>query len=297
METKKTGFVAIVGKPNVGKSSLLNALLGQKISIASPKPQTTRNKVLGIINSSEYQIVFVDTPGSIRPRTKLDEFMKGSIESALEGIDALVIVLDGTKIDNRDFELIESFAGVTLPIFVIINKTDISKYEKVYPNLAKLNDYKFVTKFLSLSAKTGENVKSLVDALVEVLPTGIPLFDEDAITDKSERFLTAEIIREKALLLLQEEIPHGIAVFISKFEDLGKVASISAEIVVNKPNHKPIVIGRGGSMLKKIGTLARIDIEELLGKRVNLETFVKVREGWQNNTLNLRDFGYDKKDI
>lgn len=297
MENKRTGFVAIVGRPNVGKSSLLNALLGQKISIASPKPQTTRNKILGILNSNEHQIVFVDTPGSIKPRTKLDEFMKESIERAIEGIDALVIVLDASKIDNRDFELIESFSNVSLPIFVVINKTDIARYEKVYPNLAKMNDYKFVTKFLSLSAKTGENVKNLVSAIEDVLPVGIPLFDDDAITDKSERFLVAEIIREKALLLLQEEIPHGIAVFISKFSDSKKLVYISADIVVNKPNHKLIIIGKGGSMLKKIGTLARADIEKLLEKHVNLETFVKVREGWQNNSLNLRDFGYDKKDV
>ena len=293
----KSGFVTIVGKPNVGKSTLINAIVGQKISISSPKPQTTRNKITGIYNDEDSQIVFVDTPGSLVPKSKLDEFMKKSIDSATLGIDALIILLDGTRITEKDFNLIESYSKVKVPIFVVINKKDVATYEKVYPKLAKLSEMKFIDSFFSVSAKTGENVQQLVNAIKAKLGEGIKYYDSDMVTDKSERFLVSEIIREKALLLLQDEIPHGIAVDISKFEEKKKIVNIDSEIIVSKENHKQIVIGKGGSMLKDIGTRARQDIEKMLDKKVNLQIFVKVRERWQDNTLSLREFGYDKKDV
>ncbi len=293
----KSGFVAVVGRPNVGKSSLINAMVGAKVSITGPKPQTTRNKILGIKTGEDYQIVFVDTPGEITPRNQLGEYMKKSIDTAIGGIDCLLIVLDGTKIGDKDFKLIEKYKNVKAPIFVCINKTDIAKYDDVYPSLAKLNDLPYISEFVSTSAKTGKDVEKLIQLIVEKLPEGEFMFDPDQITDKSIRFLTAEIIREKALLFLQEEIPHGIAVDIPKFDERNKVVEIEAEIIATKENHKPIIIGKNGEMLKKIGISARREIEELVGKRVNLHTFVKVRENWQDNISTLRDFGYDKKGL
>lgn len=293
----KSGFVAVVGRPNVGKSSLINAMVGAKVSITGPKPQTTRNKILGIKTGEDYQIVFVDTPGEITPRNQLGEYMKKSIDTAIGGIDCLLIVLDGAKIGDKDFKLIEKYKNVKAPIFVCINKTDIAKYDDVYPSLAKLNDLPYISEFISTSAKTGKDVEKLIQLIVEKLPEGEFMFDPDQITDKSIRFLTAEIIREKALLFLQEEIPHGIAVDIPKFDERNKVVEIEAEIIATKENHKPIIIGKNGEMLKKIGISARREIEELVGKRVNLHTFVKVRENWQDNISTLRDFGYDKKGL
>lgn len=293
----KSGFVAVVGRPNVGKSSLINAMVGAKVSITGPKPQTTRNKILGIKTGEDYQIVFVDTPGEITPRNQLGEYMKKSIDTAIGGIDCLLIVIDGAKIGDKDFKLIEKYKNVKAPIFVCINKTDIAKYDDVYPSLAKLNDLPYISEFISTSAKTGKDVEKLIQLIVEKLPEGEFMFDPDQITDKSIRFLTAEIIREKALLFLQEEIPHGIAVDIPKFDERNKVVEIEAEIIATKENHKPIIIGKNGEMLKKIGISARREIEELVGKRVNLHTFVKVRENWQDNISTLRDFGYDKKGL
>ena len=294
---KRTGFVAVVGRPNVGKSSLINALVGSKVSITGPKPQTTRNKILGIKTGENYQIVFVDTPGEIKPKNELGEYMKKSIDTAINGIDVLLIVLDGTRIDDRDFKLIDKYKNVKVPIFVCVNKTDVSKYDEVYPSLAKLNELPYIAEFVSTSAKTGKNIDELTQKLVDKLPEGEFMFDEDAITDKSIRFLTSEIIREKALIYLQEEIPHGIAVDIPKFDEKPRMVDIEAEIVAIKENHKPIIIGKNGDMLKKIGISARKEIEELVGKKVNLHLFVKVRENWQDNLSTLRDFGYDKKGL
>lgn len=296
-KTKKCGFVAIVGRPNVGKSSLVNAMVGAKVSITGPKPQTTRNKIIGIRSNEDYQIVFVDTPGSIKPRNELGEYMKKSIETATDGIDALVIVLDGTKIFDSDFKLIEKYKNTKVPVFVCINKTDISKFEDVYPKLDELNKMGMNVEYVSTSAKTGKGVEELVEKLVACLPESEFMFDADQITDRSVRFLASEIVREKALLFLQQEIPHGIAVDIPKFEEGKRLVVIDAEIIAIKENHKPIIIGKNGEMLKKIGSSARVEIEQMLGKKVNLQLFVKVRENWQDSLSTLRDFGYDKKNI
>lgn len=297
MEKIKTGFVAVVGRPNVGKSSIINKIIGTKVSITGPKAQTTRNKILGIYNESGYQIVFVDTPGDINPKTKLDVYMRKSIDAAVLGIDALVIVLDANKIGDKDYELIEKYQGINVPIFLVINKKDIGEYERVYPKLVKLNEYKFVSEFFSVSAKTGENIDKLVARLKEVMPEGLPFFDTNVITDKTERFLAAEIVREKSLLFLQQEIPHGIATYVSKFEDKNTIVNIDIDIVAIKDNHKQIIIGKDGAMLKQIGTSARLEIEKMLDKKVNLKLFVKVRSGWQDNTSNLNMFGYNNKDL
>lgn len=299
MEDKKfkSGFVAIVGKPNVGKSTLLNSLIGQKISITGPKAQTTRNKIMGIKTTDNYQIVYLDTPGAIKPKSKLDEFMKKSIESAMDGIDALVVTLDVSKITEKDLQLLDSYKHIKAPIVVVLNKCDQSAYEKAYPMLAKLNELKYVKEFVSVSALTGKNVDELEKVLCKYLPEGEPLFDRDQVTDRTERFLAAEIIREKALLNLREEIPHGLAIDVVEFKEGKRLVQINAEIVTAKDNHKQIIIGKNGEMLKKIGIQSREDIEKMLGKRVNLQLFVKVRAGWQDNNLSLREFGYDKKDV
>ena len=297
MKNKRCGFVAVVGKPNVGKSSLVNAMVGAKVSITGPKPQTTRNKILGIKTGEDYQIIFIDTPGAIKPRNALGEYMEKSIKTATVGIDALLIVLDATKITEKDFILIDKYKSEKVPIFVCINKTDIGKYEEVYPKLEKLNELKYITEYFSTSAKTGKGVDLLLSKLVNKMPFGEFMFDEDQITDRSLKFLVSEIVREKALLYLQEEIPHGIAVDIPKFEENKRMVTIEAEIIASKLNHKQIIIGKGGEMLKKIGTSARVEVEQLLDKKVNLQLFVKVRENWQDNKLSLREFGYDKKDL
>ncbi len=296
-EDKKTGFVAVVGRPNVGKSTLVNTMVGSKVSITGPKPQTTRNKIIGIKTGEDYQIVFVDTPGAINPRNELGNYMKKSIDTAVEGIDLLLIVLDSSKITDKDFKLIEKYKNIKVPIFVCLNKTDISKFDEVYPKLEKLNELKYITEFVSLSAKTGKDVDKLIEKIVEYLPKGYYMYDGDQITDRSVRFLASEIVREKALLFLQEEIPHGIAVDIPKFDEKKKIVHIEAEIIAIKQNHKPIIIGKDGEMLKRIGSSARVEIEQMLGKKVNLQLFVKVRENWQDNLSTLREFGYDKKGI
>ena len=294
---RKSGFVAIIGRPNVGKSTIINAMVGMKISITGPKAQTTRNKILGILTDGDNQIVFVDTPGLLKPNNKLGEYMKKSIDNALTGDDIIMIILDGTDIKQADYDLIESFSGSEVPIFVVINKTDIATYEKVYPKLAKLNEFKFVKEFISVSAKTGKGITELKDTIIKYLPEGEFLFDEGEVTDKSVKFISAEIIREKALLYLQQEIPHGIAVDIPKFTEKENLVTIDADIIASKPNHKQIIIGKNGEMLKKIGSSARVEIENMLDKKVLLNLFVKVKENWQDSLSSLHDFGYDKKDI
>ena len=294
---KKSGFVAIIGRPNVGKSTIVNALVGTKISITGPKAQTTRNKILGILTEENTQIVFVDTPGMLKPTNKLGQFMKKSIETALDGNDLILIVLDGTDIKQADYDLIQSFEKSEVPVFVVINKTDIATFEKVYPKLEKLNQYGFISEFVSISAKTGKNLDELKSKIIERLPDGEFMFDEGDITDKSVRFISAEIVREKALLYLQQEIPHGIAVDIPRFEEGDGKVSIDADIIASKENHKQIIIGKKGEMLKKIGTSARTEIETLVGKKVFLNLFVKVKENWQDSQSSLNELGYNKKDI
>ncbi len=293
----KSGFIAVIGKPNVGKSTLINALVGEKVSITSPKPQTTRNKLLGIKNGEDYQMIFVDTPGLQHGQSGLNKYLEKSTESATKDVDAIVVLLDAGKINKMDYDLIEKQKGQKVPVFVVVNKIDISSYEKLYPFLAKLNEYKFVHKFVTLSALRKRNLDALTTALLEVLPEGPAYFDREQYTDKNLRFIVSEMVREKALLYLQEEIPHGIAVSIITFEQNKNLTKISAEIVCSSQRHKQIIIGSNGAMLKKIGTAARAEIEKLTMTKVNLELFVKVSEGWQKDKHMLSELGYDIKDI
>lgn len=293
----KSGFVAVIGKPNVGKSTLINALVGEKVSITSPKPQTTRNKLLGVKNGPDYQIVFVDTPGVQHGQNQLAKYLTKSTKSATQDVDAIVVLLDAGKITSTDYSLIESQAGSRVPVFVVINKIDITNYEKLYPILAKLNEYKFVKQFVTLSALRKRNLDVLTEALLSVMPEGPAYFDEDTYTDKDMRFMVSEIIREKALLYLQEEIPHGIAVEILTFKELKNITKISAEIICENERHKQIIIGAKGAMLKKIGSSARGEIEKLCNTAVMLELYVKVREGWRQDKNMLSSLGYDISQI
>lgn len=293
----KSGFIAVVGKPNVGKSSLINALVGEKVAITSPKPQTTRNKILGILNDKDYQMIFIDTPGQYNGKNRLAQFMSKSIDEAKKGVDAIMVVLDASKINKVDYDIIAGFNDYTIPVFVVINKIDLAKYEQLYPNLAKLNSFSFVKEFISVSALKKKNLEQLKEKLKLVLPQGEPLYDTDIYTDKNLRFMVAEIIREKVLLFVQQEIPHFCAVEILKYNEEKNKVLISADIICEKERHKQIIVGAKGEMIKKIGTAARIEIEKLIGKKIFLELFVKVRMGWQGDNIILKDLGYDIKDI
>lgn len=293
----KSGFVAIIGKPNVGKSSLINAILNEKICITSPKPQTTRNKILGIYNTKDYQMIFVDTPGVQNTKSALGQYMKKATTSGTVGSDVIVVLLDATSVTQTDYDIIDKFKNAKVPVFVVINKIDISNYEKLYPILDKLNKFTFVKKFFTISALKRKKLDILVDELAQNLPEGEPLYDTDVLTDKPVKFIATETIREKALLYLQEEIPHGIAIELQKYMEGDAQTTIIADIVCESERHKQIVIGRGGNMLKNIGTSARLELEKLLKNKVVLKLFVKVKPDWKNSKYLLSSLGYDDKDL
>lgn len=292
----KSGFVAVIGKPNVGKSSLVNKLVGEKVSITSPKAQTTRNKIFGIKNGKNYQIVFVDTPGVQHTKTKLGEYMSDATNKASTDVDAILIVLDALRIGQEDYKIIEKFSNVKCPVFLVVNKIEMTNYEKFYPILARLNEYQFIKKFITTSAIRNLNIEELENEILAILPEGVAYYPTDEYTDKSVRFMCGEIIREKALLFLQEEIPHGIAIDIMSFEESQTCVKLNVNIVTESDRHKSIIIGKNGEMLKQIGIAARRDIEALIGTKVNLELFVKVRKDWKNDALALSDLGFNKKD-
>lgn len=286
----KSGFVAILGEPNVGKSTLINTLLGEKVAIVSPKPQTTRNKIIGILNRQDCQIIFIDTPGMHPSKNKLDEFMQKSIDSAQEGVDVNIIVLDGTKpFTEKRLKFVEKFDRQNT--ILVINKIDMTTFETLYPKIATFNSLKNIQDIIPLSALQGKNVDVLIEIIKAHLPESVKYFDDDVFTDKSERFLVSEIIREKTLWLLQDEIPHGIAVDIINYKE-GEIYDISADIICEKKGHKSIVIGKNGEMLKLIGSHAREDIEKLVGHQVMLRLYVKVRANWRNNNLYIKNLGY-----
>lgn len=293
----KSGFVAIIGKPNVGKSSLVNKLVGEKVSITSPKAQTTRNRIFGIKNGKDYQIVFVDTPGVQHTKTKLGEYMSQATDGATTDVDAIVIVLDALRINSEDYKIIEKYSKVKCPVFLVINKIEITNFEKMYPILSRLNEYKFIKKFITTSAIRNINISELEDELIAILPEGEAFYPVDQFTDKSTRFMCSEIIREKALLFLQEEIPHGLAVEIVTFEDGDNLVKINANLITENERHKQIIIGKNGEMLKQIGMSARKDIEELVGTKVMLDLFVKIRKDWKDDQNALNELGFSKKDI
>ena len=290
----RSGFVAILGRPNVGKSSIMNRIIGEKVAIVSNHPQTTRSKLLGVATGEDWQIVFVDTPGLHKPRTKLGEFMMQSAKEAREGVDAVLAVVDGQKIGGGDRAILEDIQQMKCPRFLAVNKIDIVTPEKLMPQLAELNDFSFDQVF-SVSARTGKNIDIMLEKLIEAMPEGPKYFPDDMITDQPERVLCAEIIREKALHNLRDEIPHGIGVEMLQIKKVGdNLTEIHANVYCERDSHKSIIIGKQGSMLKKIGSDARTDIERMLGTKVMLQLWVKVRLDWRNRAGDLRTLGYEE---
>lgn len=292
----KSGFVTIIGEPNVGKSTLLNSILKEKVAIVSPKPQTTRNKIVGILNEDDCQVVFIDTPGIHKSKNNLDEYMQDTTEHALEGVDLVLLVLDATKpFRPKDLDLVKQYDKDNT--ILVINKVDESNYEKLYPKIAVFNDLNNIKDIIPLSAKKGINVDVLVEIIKKHLRPGVKYFLNGEFTDKSERFLVSEAIREKVLLLMQDEIPHGIAVDIIEYKESPKLYTISADLICERASHKKMLIGKDGEMLKKIGQLSREEIEKIVGTKVMLKLFVKVRENWRNNKNYVSDFGYDSNEL
>jgi len=295
-EEFKSGFVSILGKPNVGKSTLLNKLLKQKVSIVSPKPQTTRNNITGILNGDNYQIVFLDTPGIHKTKNSLDDYMQKSINASVKDVDVILYLLDANKNFSDELESIETYSKIC-PLILIVNKIDEVNYQKLFPKMAGLNSLNNVKEIVPISAIKGDNVDEVVKCILKYLPEGPMYYSKDDVTDKTEQFMASEIIREKSLWLLQDEIPHGIAVQIEEFKEEDDLDRISATIFVEKESHKNIVIGSKGSMLKKIGEASRKELERMLDKKVFLALWVKVKEKWRESDLLINNLGYNKKDI
>ena len=287
-----SGFVAVVGRPNVGKSTLVNRLVGEKVSIVSPKPQTTRNRILGIVGTEHSQVVFVDTPGIHKPKTKLGEYMEKSVQDAVQGIDILCVLIDASKPRPEDHELAESYKGFKVPKYLLLNKTDLVRPQDLLPIISSFADAGF-DMVLPISAKAGEGVDILMQEIYKHLPQGPKYYPDDLWTDQNERQMIAEIIREKALMNLREEVPHGIGVEVLSVKEIRKdLTEIQADVYCERASHKTIIIGRKGEMLQKIGSQARADIEKLLDCHVNLQLWVKVRTGWMDSSSDLKSLGY-----
>ena len=285
--------MAILGRPNVGKSSIMNRIVGEKVAIVSNHPQTTRNKLLGVATGPDWQLVFVDTPGLHKPRTKLGEYMMKSASDAREGVDAVLAVVDGQRIGGGDRAVLADIQTMNCPRFLAVNKIDVVPPEKLMPQLAELNEFSF-DQIFSVSARTGENIDLLTRKLIEAMPEGPKYFPDDMITDQPERVMCAEIIREKALLNLRDEIPHGVGVEMLQIRKVSDtLTEIHANVYCERDSHKSIIIGKQGAMLGKIGREARADIERLLGTKVMLKLWVKVRVDWRNRAGDLRALGYE----
>lgn len=297
----KSGFVALIGRPNVGKSTLMNTLIGQKIAITSNKPQTTRNRIQTVFTDERGQIVFLDTPGIHKAKNKLGEYMVKVSTRTLRDVDMVLwLVEPSTFIGEGDEHIFEILSSVNIPVILAINKMDsLKQKEDMLEVIAKYSSRMKFAEVVPVSALKGTNTYKLLDIIFKYLSEGPMYYDEDTVTDQPIKQIAAELIREKALRFLQEEIPHGIAVEIDTFNyrDSGDMVDIEAAIVCEKDSHKGIIIGKGGSMLKRIGTAARKDIEGLLESRVNLKLWVKVRPKWRDSDVQMKNFGYNPKDL
>lgn len=299
---QKSAFIAIVGRPNVGKSSILNAMIGQKVAIVSNKPQTTRTRIMGVLTEGEDQLVFIDTPGMHKPKTSLGKYMVRSVNESVSGVDACLLVTEADREPTQtEHMLIEKFKSLDLPAILAINKIDTLKNKEVL--MAQILKYSKLYDFAAIvpvSAHDGDGINELKEALKEFAMEGGHFFEEDALTDQSERNLAAEMIREKILRLTDREIPHGTAVVVEKMrtrDDGSDIMDVDATIYCEKDSHKGIIIGKGGSMLKKISSQARQDMENFFDCKVNLQTWVKVKEDWRNREGLLKSFGFDKSDF
>ncbi|MGF3103753.1 GTPase Era [Rossellomorea sp. DUT-2] len=291
----KSGFISIIGRPNVGKSTFLNHVIGQKIAIMSDKPQTTRNKVQGVYTTDDAQMIFIDTPGIHKPKHKLGDFMMKIAQNTLKEVDVILFMINVEEgLGKGDHFIIEKLKGVKTPVFLILNKIDQIHPDALLPMIQQYNDLFPFAATVPISALEGNNVDSLLQLLKDQLPEGPQFYPADQITDHPERFIVSELIREKVLHLTREEIPHSIAVVIDKMERKQEkdLIDVIATIIVERDSQKGIVIGKQGSMLKEVGKRSRVDIENLLGSKVYLELWVKVQKDWRNRSSNLRDFGF-----
>ena len=291
-----SGFVSVIGRPNAGKSTLLNQLLGQKVLIMSDKPQTTRNKIQCILTEERGQVIFLDTPGIHKPKHKLGEFMVDVAIDSLREVDLVLYMVDATaEFGGGEEYIIAALKQVKTPCILVLNKIDLLKKEQI---LKLIQDYSQLADFLAiipLSAKTGENKEELLKVIFQQIPEGPMYYPEDEVTDQPERFIMAELVREKVLQLTRDEVPHSIAVVVESVEEKKTLVKVRALIIVERDSQKGIIIGQGGTLLKEIGRLARQDIETLLGSKVFLELWVKVKKDWRNRADSLREFGYSDR--
>ena len=295
----KSGFVTLIGRPNVGKSTLMNHLIGQKIAITSEKPQTTRNRIQTVYTDEKGQIIFLDTPGIHKAKNKLGEYMVSVAEHTLKEVDVILwLVEPGTYIGAGEQQILKILSRVKTPVFLVINKIDTVKKEDIIKAIEAYKDVYRFAEIIPVSAMKKTNTDTLIHTIFQYLPEGPQYYDEDTVTDQPMRQIAAELIREKALRLLSDEIPHGIAAVIEKMSERDNgIFDIEATIVCERDSHKGIIIGKGGAMLKKIGTAARIEIENLMDAKVNLKLWVKVRKEWRDSELYIKNYGYDKRDI
>lgn len=299
MPQERSAFIAIVGRPNVGKSSVLNKLIGQKIAIVSRKPQTTRTRIMGVLTEGEDQLVFLDTPGLIKPKNSLGDYMVKSVTSTVDGVDACLLVTEaGAPVSKADQELIRRFQTGKVPAVLAINKTDL--LEDKSPIMEQIAQYSQMYEFqavVPVSAKDGGGMEELLDELKKLCMPGGHLFPEDTLTDQPERVIASEIVREKVLRLLDKEIPHGVAAVTERMKDRDGILDVDVTLYCEKPGHKGILIGKGGAMLKKIGTVARQDLERFFDCKVNLQLWVKVKEDWRQRPETLQSLGFSQRDL
>ncbi len=293
----KSGFAALIGRPNVGKSTLMNCLIGQKIAITSSKPQTTRNRIQTVLTNEEGQIVFVDTPGIHKAKNRLGDYMVNVANRSLKEVDVILWLVEPSDyIGAGERHIMEQLSKINTPVILVMNKIDMVKREDLLRFIDAYRNEMDFAEIVPVSALKNDNTKELVKCIMQYLPYGPAFYDEDTITDQPQRQIVAELIREKALRCLEEEIPHGIAVSIEKMKWRGKIVDIEATIICEKDSHKGIIIGKQGTMLKKIGSHARRDIEDLLESKVNLQLWVKVKKDWRDSDFLLKNFGYNPRD-
>ena len=291
----RSGYVAVIGRANAGKSTLINVLVGEKVSIVSPKPQTTRDRILGVLTEEDYQIVFVDTPGIYKARNALTDMMMRTTDTSAKSVDFILFVLDGHEgVKEEDFELIKKYKALDIPMAVAYTKIDIMPKENIPLDMAKFADADMDIDVFPVSARKGKNVRNLKEFLAKQMPEGDKVFEQDIVSDKSEKFMISEIMREKILLKFDKEIPHGIAIVINTFtrNDNG-VYEVNLDIVCERANHKAILIGKQGKAIKEVSSFARQDMEKFLGAKVFLTTYVKVKEDWRDRPNMLREYGYE----
>lgn len=293
----KSGFAALIGRPNVGKSTLMNCLIGQKIAITSKKPQTTRNRIQTVYTSDEGQIVFVDTPGIHKAKNKLGDYMVNIAQRSLKEVDVILWLVEPTDyIGAGEQHIIEQLKNINTPVILVVNKIDTVKREQLLGYIDAYRKELDFAEVVPVSALKNDNTSILIEQIMKYLPYGPAFYDEDTITDQPTRQIVAELVREKVLRSIDEEIPHGVAVTIEAMKYGKRIVEIQATIICERDSHKGIIIGKGGAMLKKIGTLARPEIEDLVGQQVNLQLWVKVKKDWRDSDFLIKNFGYDPKE-